>query len=151
MYKKTINQIDETKKLAERFATLLKNGDVVSLSGDLGAGKTTFTQFLGKALGIDEDMTSPTFNLVHCYKYDEGNFYHVDLYRLDFEEEIESLDMDSFLYPDGITIIEWAEKASSYMPPNLIRCEIRNSMTEREFLLHSENKREQEIIKRLVQ
>lgn len=149
MYKITINQIDDTKKFAERFSKFLEKGDVISLSGDLGAGKTTFTQYLGKELGIHEDITSPTFNLVHCYEFDQGKFYHVDLYRLNSEEEIESLDMDSFLYPDGITVIEWAENASSYMPTNIIRCEIKSDGMKREFRLYSENMREKELTMRL--
>ena len=86
-----LNSLDECDNFSKRFSKTLKNGDVISLVGDLGAGKTTFTKFLGKNLGIGEDITSPTFNLVNLYS-GKFEFNHMDLYRIDSPEELYQID-----------------------------------------------------------
>ena len=99
-----LNSLDECNNFSKRFSKILKNGDVISLVGDLGAGKTTFTKFLGKNLGIGEDITSPTFNLVNLYS-GKFEFNHMDLYRIDSPEELYQIDYENYFYPDGITVI----------------------------------------------
>ncbi len=101
---------DDTIKIAYDFAKGLKSGDVICLTGDLGAGKTTFTKGIAKALNSQFEPVSPTFNIVNEYP---GNIsiYHFDLYRLKREIDLYSVDIDSYLFSDGICVIEWPEIA----------------------------------------
>ena len=95
-------------------------GDVVCLYGDLGSGKTTFTQGIAKTLGLKHLPSSPTFILMQQYKTSKSDIpilYHLDLYRLDTEKEIEQIGVSSLLdHNDGLLVIEWAEKAKSLLP-----------------------------------
>lgn len=144
-----LNSLDECNNFSKRFSKTLKSGDVISLVGDLGAGKTTFAKFLGKNLGIDEDITSPTFNLVNLY-FGKFEFNHMDLYRIDSPEELYQIDYENYFYPDGITVIEWAENADYLLPKNLIELEIlKISENSRKIVIKGNNKRELEIIEEL--
>lgn len=144
-----LNSLDECDNFSKRFSKTLKNGDVISLVGDLGAGKTTFTKFLGKNLGIGEDITSPTFNLVNLYSR-KFEFNHMDLYRINSPEELYQIDYENYFYPDGITVIEWAENADYLLPKNLIELEIlKISENSRKIVIKGNNKRELEIIEEL--
>lgn len=105
----------ETEELGRKFGSSLRRGDLVSLVGSLGAGKTVFAKGIARALGISEAIVSPTFTLVQEYEGRE-KLYHLDLYRLSGEDEFESMGGEDFLYPDGITLIEWAEKIGEMMP-----------------------------------
>ena len=109
----------ETEALGYEFASSLKKGSVVSLEGSLGAGKTVFAKGIAKALGITEAIVSPTFTLVQEYEGKE-KLYHLDVYRISGEDEFESMGGEEFLYPDGITLIEWAEKIKDMLPDNTI-------------------------------
>ena len=104
----------ETEEIGYRFGSSLRNGDCVSLTGSLGAGKTVLAKGIARALGLTEPIVSPTFTLVQEY---EGSMklYHLDLYRLSGEDEFESMGGEEFLYPDGITLVEWAEKIGDMM------------------------------------
>ena len=101
---------DETRELATRLAALLRAGDLLVLSGDLGAGKTTFTQGLGAALQVRGDVTSPTFVIsrVHPSLVHGPALVHVDAYRLHGALELDDLDLDASL-PDSVTVVEWGE------------------------------------------
>ena len=105
----------ETEELGRKFGSSLRRGDLVSLVGSLGAGKTVFAKGIAKSLAISEAIVSPTFTLVQEYEGRE-KLYHLDLYRLSGEDEFESMGGEDFLYPDGITLIEWAEKIEEMMP-----------------------------------
>lgn len=96
--------------LAERVAAVLQPGDVLVLSGEVGAGKTTFVRAAARALGVEERVTSPTYQLARRY---EGRVpvNHLDLYRLEAVREWDSLDLDEYLRPEDVTFIEWAEPA----------------------------------------
>lgn len=109
------NSPKETKNIAKAFAKSLKSGDILCLSGDLGAGKTAFCQALVEALGVKEAVSSPTFTIVNCY---EGNFpiYHFDVYRIDDCDEMYEIGYEEYVYGDGITIIEWPEKIEAILP-----------------------------------
>ena len=100
----------ETRQIGEDFAKSLKKGDVVCLTGDLGAGKTTFTKGIAKGLGILIEPISPTFNIVNVYEGDIP-LYHFDLYRLSTKEDLYSIDFDDYLFGGGISVIEWPEIA----------------------------------------
>ncbi len=101
---------EDTIALGEEFGKTLKSGDIVCLTGDLGAGKTTFTKGIAKALECIYEPVSPTFNIVNEYP---GNLpvYHFDLYRLQSVEDLYSIDIDNYLFSGGICIIEWPEIA----------------------------------------
>lgn len=110
---------DETQKIGYEVAEKIKKGDVISLTGSLGAGKTVFAKGFAKQLGIKEAIVSPTFTLVQEYDGRE-KMYHLDLYRLSGEDEFESMGGEDFLYSDGVTLIEWSEKIESMLPDDTI-------------------------------
>ena len=100
-----INSINELEKFAYKLKENLKPSDVVNLIGDLGAGKTTLVQKIGKYMNVKSDIVSPTFALVNIYDGDI-RIYHLDLYRLEDEDQILDIDFETYLYPqDEITII----------------------------------------------
>ena len=107
------NSPKETIEIAEKYASSLKGGDVISLVGDLGAGKTLFTKGIAKALGITEPVTSPTYAYMHDY---DGKLYHFDFYRLSCGEDAEALGLTDYFYLKGICVVEWACNVSSVMP-----------------------------------
>ncbi len=115
--------VSETENLGRKIGEKLKKGDVVSLRGSLGAGKTVLAKGIARALGITEAIVSPTFTLVQEYDGRE-KLYHLDIYRLSGEDEFESMGGEEFLYPDGISLIEWSEKIDSMLPPSTIYIDI---------------------------
>ena len=113
---------DETRAFGEQLALILRPGDVILLHGDLGAGKTTLTQGIARGLGITGAVQSPTFTLVaeHDGHASDGTplrLYHLDLYRLGGEDDLEAIGFDDLLDPsDGVSIIEWPERAGTWLP-----------------------------------
>lgn len=106
------NSEADTRAIAGALATTLTPGAVVLLSGDLGAGKTAFVRGLAEGLGLDPDeVTSPTFTLVHEYRGGRLPLIHVDLYRLD-RAELDEIGLDQDLAVQGVTAVEWAERLS---------------------------------------
>lgn len=112
----------ETKFIAGNLSTYLKGGDVVLLSGDLGAGKTLFTKGLGAGLEVSEPITSPTFTLMQVYQ-GRVPLYHFDLYRIDDPEELIEVGLTDYMYSDGVTVVEWFEKMGE-LPPEYIKIQI---------------------------
>ncbi len=114
------NNSSETSNLGTRFAKSLKAGDVLLLFGDLGAGKTTFVQGLAKGLGIKERILSPTFVLQRIHNAKKSGiktFNHVDLYRLEGKQAIETLGLSETMNdPEGVVAIEWADRLSDFKP-----------------------------------
>lgn len=111
------NSSEETQKLGERFAGKLKCGDFVAFYGDLGSGKTTFIQGLAKGLGIIRRIISPSFIIVRHYKIQNGNFYHVDLYRTETKHDLLGLGLDQIIQDkNNIVVLEWAEKMGELLP-----------------------------------
>ena len=113
------NSPSNTWKVAADFFLTLKFPAVIALHGNLGAGKTCFTQGLAQAAGVKEPVYSPTYTLISEY---QGTvpFHHIDLYRLGGPEEAYDLGLDEYLETDGVTVIEWAERAAELMPPDTI-------------------------------
>ena len=101
---------EDTIRFGEEFGKTLKSGDIVCLTGDLGAGKTTFTKGIAKALECIYEPVSPTFNIVNEYP-GKTSVYHFDLYRLKTVDDLYSIDIDSYLFAGGVCIIEWPEIA----------------------------------------
>lgn len=110
---------DDTSKLATGIAELAEAGDLLVLVGDLGAGKTAFSKAYGKALGIDEPMTSPTFTLAREY---EGRLtlHHLDVYRLEQMAEVLDLDLPELLESGGVVLIEWGDAIMAMLPPDFL-------------------------------
>ncbi len=113
---------EETRKVGEDFAEQIldsKSPFVVALFGDLGSGKTTFMQGFAKGLGVEKRIISPTFIVVRKYEIKIKNFYHIDLYRMENQEDIEGLGIDEIMSnPENIVAIEWAEKMGELLPKN---------------------------------
>jgi tRNA threonylcarbamoyladenosine biosynthesis protein TsaE len=119
----------ETAKLGEVLAVFLQDGDVVLLHGDLGAGKTTLAKGVASALGVEDIVSSPSFSLVNEYDTRRAaavtRLYHLDLYRLRSEDDLASIGFDDFMAPtDGITVVEWPERASTALPERFLLVEI---------------------------
>ena len=100
----------DTEALGEKFGRDAKSGLVIALSGDLGAGKTQFVRGLARGLGISGRVHSPTFTLVNEYGGGRLRLFHLDLYRLETPGQILSAGIEEFLKPDGVSVIEWAER-----------------------------------------
>jgi tRNA threonylcarbamoyladenosine biosynthesis protein TsaE len=108
----------QTFRVGERLGRLLRPGDVVCLQGDLGSGKTCLTQGVGSGLGVHGAINSPTFVFINEYKPAEAGpyLYHVDLYRIEDPAEAFALGLDDYMYGNGVTVIEWAERAQQLVP-----------------------------------
>ena len=113
-----VNSVEETWGIARKFAEGLKPGDVICLEGDLGAGKTTFTQGLAAALGVSGRVTSPTFCIVQEHSGEGKLLVHMDLYRLHGEEDVEAIGWEDYLARGAIMVVEWPERAGSLIPNN---------------------------------
>lgn len=140
---------DETHDFGRHLGELAQRGDVFLMTGDLGSGKTCLTQGIAKGLGIKEHALSPTFVIMR-EMHGRLPLYHVDLYRLDRLEETADLGLDDYFYGDGLSVVEWAEKALSLMPPERLLIEIAYiSDNERKLTLRPTGKRYEQIIGQL--
>jgi len=110
---------DESRQIAFDMGKNAKPGEVYSVTGTLGAGKTLMAKEFARGLGIFEDITSPTFTILEEYQ-GKIPFYHFDLYRIESTEEIELMGFEDYFYGNGVSWIEWAEKCGSLMPENHI-------------------------------
>ena len=110
------NSAEETLALGEKLARETRPGTVITLSGDLGVGKTVFAKGFARGLGITEPVTSPTFTIL-C-EYDSGHipFYHFDVYRISDPEEMYEVGFDDYICGDGVCLIEWAELIDELLP-----------------------------------
>lgn len=115
-----VPSVEHTHRFAAQLAALLQPGDVLTLVGDLGAGKTTFTQGLAVGLGITERVNSPTFTIIKEY---QGRLplYHMDVYRLSGDED---LGFEEYFAGDGVTVIEWPSMIVDFLPEHLLEIEI---------------------------
>ncbi len=107
----------ETQALGEKFGRAARQGWVIGLSGELGAGKTQFVKGLAHGLGISTRVHSPTFTLATQYSGGRLDLFHLDLYRLESPAQILSAGLEEFLQPDGVTVIEWAERMPAALLP----------------------------------
>lgn len=127
-----VSSVEETWQLAAKLAEELKPGDVICLEGDLGAGKTTFTQGLCAALKLPGRVTSPTFCIVQEHLGADRSLVHMDLYRLDNWQDVISVGWEDFLDRGDIIVVEWPERALELIPPNARHIIFRHSGGEEE-------------------
>lgn len=114
------HSVEETQQVAAALAACVQPGAVITLDGDLGAGKTHFTQGLAQALGVTEPVTSPTFNLMVVYEGGRLPLYHFDLYRLEDALQLEDLGFYEFVEGEGVSCVEWASKFPDDMPEDCL-------------------------------
>ena len=110
------NNPAETEEIGQRFAKELNAGSVLALQGELGSGKTQFTKGLVAALGSSIPVTSPTFTIIHEYPGGCLPVYHFDFFRLVDQESVARLGLDDYLFGDGISVIEWADRFPEFIP-----------------------------------
>lgn len=120
MFNFTSHNENETKKIASCLASKLKSGDIVVLSGDLGSGKTKFTEGFLSFWGLEDEISSPTFTIVNEHKKDNTNIYHLDVYRLADMGEFYSIGGTEY-FTSGICVIEWGELIEDILPKNYIK------------------------------
>ena len=107
---------EETLELGRKLAREARPGDVYTLVGDLGVGKTVFTQGIALGLGIEEPICSPTFTIVQVYEEGRMPFYHFDVYRIGDIEEMDEIGYEDYFYGEGLTMIEWANLIEEILP-----------------------------------
>lgn len=127
MYQTIVNNERETQEITQKLAKRLVLGDTLSLSGPLGSGKTTFTRYLAKSLGVKGAIKSPTYTIVKSYPLQKGNLIHMDAYRLE-ETGSDAIDMAEIFQSDTITIIEWGQFIADQLPESYLQIEF--SLTE---------------------
>lgn len=110
----------ETKEFARKLASILKNGDIIVLTGELGSGKTKFTEGILSYFDLQNDISSPTFTIVNEYHSDKINIYHFDLYRLNDIYEFENIGGEEY-FDKGICILEWGELIEDILPENYLK------------------------------
>ncbi|MEJ1970639.1 MAG: tRNA (adenosine(37)-N6)-threonylcarbamoyltransferase complex ATPase subunit type 1 TsaE [Rhizomicrobium sp.] len=121
-----LSDLDATEALGARIAAALRIGDAVALEGDLGAGKTTLARAILRALGVTEEVPSPTFTLVQYYETAKLSVRHYDLYRIENPQEMDELGLDEALN-DGAALIEWPERALAWLPPDRLHVSLSHS------------------------
>lgn len=121
---------EETFELGKKIGEATKPGQVYTLNGDLGVGKTVFTQGVAAGLGITEPVSSPTFTIVQVYEEGRLPFYHFDVYRIGDIEEMEEIGYDDYFFGEGICLIEWAELIRDILPEKRIEITIEKDLTQ---------------------
>ena len=127
---------NDTKKLAIKMASMLKKGDLIVLCGELGSGKTKFTEGFLTYFGLENEISSPTFTIVNEYKKDDINIYHFDVYRLEDSSEFYAIGGDEY-FENGICLIEWGELIEDALPNEYIKIDFsRDDSNENERILN---------------
>ncbi len=119
---------DETYEYGRKMGAEAQPGDVYCLSGDLGVGKTVFTQGFAAGLGVEESVCSPTFTIVQEYEGEKMPFYHFDVYRIGDVEEMDEIGFDDYIYGEGVCLIEWADLIREILPEDFVGIFIEKDM-----------------------
>jgi tRNA threonylcarbamoyladenosine biosynthesis protein TsaE len=140
----------ETRRLGARLGRLLRPGDTVLLSGDLGSGKTVFVQGIARGMGFEGSVSSKSFVLLGEYQGRESKLYHADLYRLEAPEQAEELSVDEYC-ADGVLVAEWPERAPHVFSPEQLRVrfEVAGERS-RDLTLEAEGERPRRLLERLT-
>lgn len=119
---------EDTYNLGRKLGELAKTGEVYCLLGDLGTGKTVFTQGFAKGLGIEEAVSSPTFTIIQEYEDGRLPFYHFDVYRIEDIEEMNELGYEDYFYGSGVCLIEWSNLIEEILPPDPVVITIKKEL-----------------------
>ena len=119
-----VYSVDETTQLGIKLGRLLNAGDIICLTGDLGTGKTHITKGIAKGLGINDNITSPTFTIVNEYEGGRLKLNHFDVYRVSDPDEIYAIGFDDYIFSDAVSIIEWANYIEEILPEYLLHIKI---------------------------
>lgn len=122
------NSARETFELGKRLGEQARAGQIYTLVGDLGVGKTVFTQGMARGLGITEAVSSPTFTIVQEYQEGRLPFYHFDVYRIGDIEEMEEIGYDDYFFGEGVCMIEWADLIGELLPDHVIQVTIEKNL-----------------------
>ncbi|HIZ66290.1 MAG TPA: tRNA (adenosine(37)-N6)-threonylcarbamoyltransferase complex ATPase subunit type 1 TsaE [Candidatus Blautia pullicola] len=122
------NSAKETFRLGEKLGQQALPGQIYTLNGDLGVGKTVFTQGVARGLGIQEPVNSPTFTIVQEYPEGRLPFYHFDVYRIGDVEEMEEIGYDDYFFGEGVCLIEWAKLIEEILPEQVISVTIEKNL-----------------------
>ena len=122
------NSEKETYELGRKLGAEAKRGQIYCLNGDLGVGKTVFTQGFARGLSIEEPVNSPTFTIVQQYEEGEIPFYHFDVYRISDVDEMDEIGYEDYFYGEGITLIEWSELIADILPETVITVTIEKNL-----------------------
>lgn len=150
MFKIYLENEEKTKEIGYKLGKLLTEKSVITLVGDLGAGKTTLTQNIARALEVDDYITSPTFTIVNEY---EGKYplYHFDVYRIGSSDEMYDIGYDEYVYGEGICIIEWANLIDDILPPEYLDIKLNYIENSREMILNPIGEKYENIVKNLLE
>ena len=118
----------DTYELGEKIGQMAKPGMVISLTGDLGVGKTVFTQGLAKGLGIEDPVNRPTFTIVQVYEKGRLPLYHFDVYRIGDIEAMDEIGYEDYFYGEGVCLIEWADLIREILPEQMCRVTIEKDL-----------------------
>ena len=132
--------LNDTDRLAKIVSELIFKGFLILASGDLGAGKTRFAKGLALNMGVNDTVTSPTFNILKCYEGDKYNFYHIDAYRLEGIKQ--DLGLEEFIEGDDVCFVEWSEYIDYLLPDEFLKMSISiNDDESRTFLIKGQGER----------
>ena len=119
---------EETYALGEKIGKAAQPGQIYTLTGDLGVGKTVFTQGVAAGLGITEPVSSPTFTIVQVYEDGRLPFYHFDVYRIGDVEEMDEIGYEDYVYGEGVSLIEWANLIEEILPEHFTEIKIEKNL-----------------------
>ena len=119
---------EATREIGKILGKAVKEGTVITLNGDLGVGKTVFTQGFAQGLGVEEPVNSPTFTIVQVYEEGRMPFYHFDVYRIGDIEEMEEIGYEDYFYGNGVCLIEWAELIEEILPEKYVEISIEKDL-----------------------
>ena len=140
---------EQTARLGARLGKLLRPGDVICLTGDMGAGKTVFSSGIGVGWGAQHRLTSPTYNLVHQHQHPTADMvlYHLDCYRMHSADEVDTIGFDDMIDSHGILVIEWPERIQEALPDKRLWIELRViEDTRRNFIMEGNSERYQKLV-----
>jgi tRNA threonylcarbamoyladenosine biosynthesis protein TsaE len=140
----------QTRRLGARLGELLQGGDVICLAGELGVGKTRLAQGIGRGLGVEAPITSPSYTLINEYRPEQARlpFYHIDLYRLGEAKETLTLGLEEYFYGEGVCVVEWADRVPETLPAEHLWIELRYIVeTKRGLLMKAMGKRYDELLR----
>lgn len=147
----TLDGLKSTDEFGQKLGKLLKAGDFICMTGDLGAGKTTLSKSIAIGLDVTDDVTSPTFNIISEYK-GRVELYHFDVYRILDEEAMYDLGYEEYFYGNGVCIVEWASQIEDLIPEDHIWLDLRlgQDMEKREVFISAKGDRSKSIVEELI-